>query len=207
MKKLLSISILLFFSVSSFAQDSAFVKETSGYDGRVLPYISDQAFRNIKIDNTLRLAEVMDSNSIDHVTAQLGNPIDVENQKDKAADGTVLFETQILSYSGLKFYYPKNKTFQISNIDFTSDEHFFRINGKKTQVGMNLDEISGKLISALDFSPKRTEAILYVLETDPKGNLQKNKKGNISGGFRYIKFEIEPSTNRITRISIIFTVI
>jgi len=206
MKKLLSISILFFIAVSSFAQDTTLIKETSGYDGKILPYITDRAFLNIKIDNSLRLAEVMESNSIDYVTAQLGDPINVENQKDKAADGAVLFETQTVSYSGLKFYYTKNKTFQISNINFTSDKHFFRINGKKTQVGMSLDEISDRLISALDFSPKKTEATLYVLKTDSKGNLQKNKKGNISEGYSYIKFHIDPATNIVKKISIIFII-
>lgn len=194
-------------ALSCAAQDKTTIKQTTGFDGEPLPYITESEFKNIKINNQLSFEAIMKPNSIENVISELGDPNNLKTDQDKAIDGTVLFETKILRYQGLTFYYPQNDNiYQISRIDLKSANHFLSVNGEKIEVGMSVNQISSIVLPTTDNTKKKSTATVYVLQTDHNDNLKRDKTGNLAGGYRYINFTFDSNTKIVAEISIVFIV-
>lgn len=98
MKKIIITFTICLFALSCIAQNKATFKQTEGYSGKKLPFITETEFENIQINNELALQTIMEPNSIKKVVSKLGTPKNIEDKKDRAVDETVIFETKIINY-------------------------------------------------------------------------------------------------------------
>lgn len=202
MKKIIFTSILCFYSLTCLAQQTEqFVRVTEANNGEKVAFVDEKVFDNAVINGVLKIEVVLKPNSIDKVINILGEPKELKHEISRAIDGTIITESKILVYLGVKFIYSKHDSFVLSSIEFTSDRGYLCLAHEKLHVGTPIKKIKSFLPQNTSLTKKGTISIAVAKEW-PSGKLKMSADGMVMLGFKNLNIQYNPATGKVSKLSI-----